>query len=318
MPIKYENNIAMYERVAKTLGLKCEHVYSTYKKKPLLISNDKKFFLISTGSPGFYPSVKRFNAHLTTNKMLTQQVLQKFNYRVIGTTTVQVQDYSSSDKMLQTLIQQPLLFPLLIKPNKGQDGAGVRICETIEQFSDICTTFFIDKHDFLIQPIISENEYRVLVVDYEVVLIHSKRNQTVVGDGKTTIGNLLSKVPESKQSPVIIEWQHAKRQTTMESVLANGVHFEYHITKIPSATVYYTENFPAEIQAWALQLAKTMSSPVVGIDVFIPGDITDTTTYTIIELNSNPAVYYLPKRCNDFVTPYRIIEKVLRNYFNLR
>src|SRR3990167_5643871 len=114
MPIKYENNIAMYERVAKTLGLKCEHVYSTYKKKPLLISNDKKFFLISTGSPGFYPSVKRFNAHLTTNKMLSQQVLQKFNYRVIGTTPVQVQDYSSSDKMLQTLIQQPLLFPLLI------------------------------------------------------------------------------------------------------------------------------------------------------------------------------------------------------------
>jgi hypothetical protein len=317
MPVKYENNIAIYERVAKKLGLDCEYIHSSHKKKPLLISNDKKFFLMNTGYPGFYPSVSRFSAYLTANKILSQKILQKFSYRVIITTPIHVRDYLSEEELLLDVKQKNLLFPLLIKPNTGQDGDDISICETTEQLEAVCIAFFTKKHDFLMQPIITQNEYRILVVDHELVLIHSKRNQRVTGDGKTSIGTLLSKIPESKKSYVIIGWQHNKRKTTMESVLPTGDHFDYHITKIPSADVYYKDNFPPEVTAWALKLSQTLSSPVVGIDVFVPGDITDTDSYTIIELNSNPAVYYLPKRCNDFTTPYLIVEKVLKNYFNL-
>jgi len=54
---------------------------------------------------------------------------------------------------------------------------------------------------------------------------------------------------------------------------------------------------------------------VVGIDVFIPENFDEIDSYTIIELNTNPALYYLPKRCDDDVTAPRIIEKVLRDFF---
>lgn len=314
---KYESNLAMYERVAKKMGLNCEYIYSSHKKKPLLISDGKKFFLINTGTPGFYPNVKRFNAHFTSNKILTQEILQKFNYRVIVTTPVHIENYASKEALLTELDTKNRHFPLLLKPNKGQDGNGITICETQAQLHATCAALFEARQDFLIQPIITQSEYRILVVDDEVVLMHSKRNQSVIGDGVSSIETLLSKVPASKKSSVVINWQHVKKHTNKDTILPNGEHFEYHITKIPSKDVYYTENFPPAVVTWALKLASTISAPVVGIDVFIPDDISHTDSYTIIELNSNPAVYYLPKRCNDIETPYRIIEKVLKNHFNL-
>ena len=312
-----ENNIEMYERVAKRIGLDCEYIQTSSKKKSLLITDKETFFIIGTGAPGFYPNVKRFNSFLTNNKILTQRILQKFNYKVISTVSISTENYTSIADLLDVVDKQTQSFPVLVKPNKGQDGKNITICEDVNQLTKVCEFFYEEQQGFLIQPIVSQNEYRILVVDNELVLIHSKRNPDIVSDGTSTIGELLEKVPEGKRSQAIIDWQHKKRMTTVDSILKVGEKFEYHITKIPSADVYYTDNFPREVELWALKLAKTISSPIVGIDVFIPSDIRDTASYTVIELNSNPAVYYLPWRCNDSETPYRIIEKVLRNYFKL-
>jgi len=312
-----KNNIEMYEIVAKRIGLDCEYIQTSTKKKSLLIKNKDKFFIIGTGAPGFYPSVKRFNSFLTTNKILTQQILQKFGYKVISTLSISPEDYSSLVALLEEVEKKTKQFPLLVKPNKGQDGQHITICEDIDQLAKVCEFFFTEQQGFLIQPIYTQNEYRILVVDNELVLMHSKSNPTVVGDGIASIKSLLAEVPESKKSQPVIDWQHKKRKTTPDSILKSGETFEYHITKIPSVDVYITDTFPPAVATWARTLAKTIGSPVVGIDVFIPSDITDTSSYTVIELNSNPAVYYLPWRCNDAETPYRIIEKVLTNYFKL-
>lgn len=312
-----ENNIEMYERVAQKIGLDCEYIQTSSKKKSLFITDKKTFFIIGTGAPGFYPTVKRFNSFLTNNKILTQQILQKFNYKVISTVSIHPEDYSSIAELLKDVDKQTQLFPVLIKPNKGQDGKHITICIDKSQLLEVCEFFYAEQQGFLIQPIVSQNEYRILVVDNELVLIHSKRNPSIIGDGTSTIAQLLEEVPEGKKSQAIIDWQHKKRSTTMDSVLKTDETFEYHITKIPSTDVYHTNNFPKEVTDWALKLATTIASPVVGIDVFIPSDIKDTASYTVIELNSNPAVYYLPWRCNDTETPYLIIEKVLRNYFKL-
>ncbi len=73
----------VYKKVAKKLGLKHEYVQSSPTKKVLFIHNAKKFFLFGTGSPGFYPEAKRWNAHFTVSKLLTQKILKKFGYKVI-------------------------------------------------------------------------------------------------------------------------------------------------------------------------------------------------------------------------------------------
>lgn len=307
----------MYETVAKKLNLKTEYVQSTPTRKPLLISNGERFFLINTSSPGFYPEARRWNAHFTSSKLLTQKILNQFGYSTLHTYALRVKDYSSQRQLVKFLSTQEYTFPVLVKPDRGKDGEDIRIVEDIRTLKSAAAKLYTHSNDFLIQPIRTEPEYRILVVDYEVVLMHSKRNQSVIGDGIATIKQLLQSIPDKKKDAVYISWQHKKHGTKPSSVLQKGTEFEYHLTKIPSADFYVTEGFHPVIEKWAVGLAKTISSPVVGIDVFIPESFSDPNTFTIIELNSNPALYYLPTRCNDSITGYKIVEKVLRNFFNL-
>lgn len=315
---KFENNVEMYATVSNKLGLNYEYINNSPKKRTLLISNKQKFCIISTGSPGFYPDIKRWNAYLSGNKLLTQKILKELNYNIIDTIAIRMKEFATVHQLVAELNNKTFEFPVLTKPNKGHDGVNIAICENIEQLISTCKSFYENEKDFLIQPYITHNEYRVLVVENELVLIHSKRNQTIIGDGRSTIKILLDAIPESKKSSVVIDWQHKKLNSTMESILLEGEKFEFHITKIPSNDTYYTENFPNEIKFWAEELARKMSSSVLGIDVFIPKEITDLSSYKIIELNSNPAVYYLPKRCDDRITGYKIVERVLTGYFNLK
>ncbi|MFT7507281.1 MAG: hypothetical protein ACI92I_000424 [Acidimicrobiales bacterium] len=315
---KNTSPVALYTEAAKNLGLKTELVQSSHVRKRLLISNDKAFCLVSAGNPGFFPTATRWVAHFTGGKLMTQKILKRYGYNVISTTEVKISEYTSLKDFTQKLTSKHIKFPLLIKPDRGHDGIGIEIADNTIQFKKIFTKLYRDKKDFLIQPILNQNEYRILVVGGEVMLMHSKHKQGVTGDGTSTIKKLLSEVKESTKDPVYIKWQHQILGTKPSSVLPQGALFEYHLVKLPTNQYYKTSHFPAATREWAEAVAKTISSSVVGIDVFIPGDFKDTNKYTIIELNTNPALYYLPKRCDDDETAPRIIEKVLRDYFKLK
>ncbi|MDC1205620.1 hypothetical protein N8083_02115, partial [Candidatus Pacebacteria bacterium] len=208
-------------------------------------------------------------------------------------------------------------YPVLIKPDKGFRGRGIAIAENLSQLKRLALPNYKAKKDFMIQPILDQNEYRILVVNNEVVLMHSKANPSVMGDGVATIKQLLAPILDIAKDETFISWQHTKKRTKPSSILTKGETFEYHLTKKPTTTYYETENMPLPVKKWALKLAKDISSPVVGIDVFIPGPLSETSRYTIIELNSNPGVDYLITYCNDNRSPFLIFEKVLQDYFKV-
>ncbi|MFT5849354.1 MAG: hypothetical protein ACI9H6_000159 [Patiriisocius sp.] len=316
-----KNNVpttTIYTEVAKKLGLTVEVVQGTPTKKSLLISNDQTFCLLSKGYPGFYPTSRRSAGHFTVSKMLTQKVLKKYGYNVIKTREVRLDAFSSAKEIGLYAAGIRQKFPVLTKPDRGYDGIGITISENAAQLSKVAKKYYKDSNDFLIQPLLDQNEYRILVIDNDVVLMHSKHNQSVVGDGKSTIKQLLSEVKESAKDTAYIALQHKVLKTKPSTILEEGAKFKYHLIRLPSAEYYKTEKFPPALKKWAKKLAQTLSTSVVGIDVFIPGDITDTDSYLIIELNSEPATYYLPKRCNDETTAFTIAEKVLRSYFKLK
>lgn len=312
------STLTLYTNAAKKLGLKTELVQSSHVRKRLLISNNETFCLVSAKNPGFYPAATRWIAHFTGGKLMTQKILKRYGYKVISTTEVKIGTYGSLKNFTEKLTAKHKKFPLLIKPDRGYDGIGIEIADSSTKFKQIIVKLYRNKKDFLIQPILEQNEYRILVIQGEVMLMHSKHKQGVLGNGTSTIKELLSEVKDSTKDPVFIKWQHQKLGTKPSSILPKDTLFEYHLVKLPTSTYYKTSHFPEGTRKWAEGVANTISSPVVGIDVFIPGDFKDTDEYTIIELNTNPAIYYLPKRCNDDVTAPKIIEKVLRNYFAIK
>jgi hypothetical protein len=310
------SNIEIYVNVAKTLGLTTERIESGHHS-PLLISDGKKFTLINTKSPGFYPEARRWNAAFTASKILTQTILNRLGYKTINTELVKSGSFESLEILNDFISTLEPDFPALVKPNRGYDGKHIDIVENVEQLLTIAHTHFEAKNDFLIQPILTQDEYRILVINDSVELVHSKTNQHIIGDSTSTIEQLLEPLGENKKNLVFIEWQYKKLNLSPTSILNKDQRFDCHLAKIPSPSYYKTDTFDHNMEQWAITLAKAISSPVVGIDVFISGDLSDTTGYTLIELNSNPALYYLPTRCNDTTTGPRIVEKILRDYFNL-
>ena len=310
-------NIELYIDAAKKIGLTAE-IMESGNRFPLLVSNKEKFAIINTKSPGFYPNVSRMQATLTGNKILTQTILKRLGYKTIETELVKVNSFKSTEEIIDYTNKSTRVFPVLLKPNFGGDGKNICIVSNTKELREATTHYYKLKKSFLFQPIISQPEYRILVVNNEVQLVHSKANQFIVGNGKSTISELLSEVKNDKKDDVFIEWQHKKHNLSPSCVLEAGKHFEHHLARNPSTDYYCTKDFDPDMERWALDLAKKLSAPVLGIDVFVPGSLSETDSYTIIELNSNPAIYYLPARCNDNVTGPRIAEKVLRDYFNIK
>lgn len=312
---KPKSNIDIYRTAAKKLGLKSEFVQSSPKKKVLLISNAKKFFLASAAAPGFYPETRRWNAHFSGSKLLTQKIMKRLGYAVISSKEVRIADFLSSKALCKSLDKKHYNFPMLLKPDKGLMGQGIVILENIKQLHKAASDNFKKGNDFMIQPILEQNEYRILIVNGTVMVMHSKHNPCITGDGKSSIKSLLAKIPDAKKDAVFIAWQYSKLGVKPSTILEKGSQFEYHLTKKPTTNYYETKKIPSVISKWAKKIAKDISAPVIGIDVFIPGPFNDTSTYTIIELNNNPGVDYLISYCNDTKISYEIFEKVLRDYF---
>jgi len=303
---------------AKKIGLTTEWLTKTPTKKILLIADAKKFYLAG-GSTGFYPQVKRFNAIMTGNKLITQNILKRLNYNVIQSTKIIIAEHKSFSTCWQKLNTQAYTYPVLIKPNKGSWGKGITIVESESKLKKNLRFHFKNQTDCMVQPILDEKEYRIMVLNDEVVLMHSKHNPHIIGDGRTTINDLLNQLATWCKSTVYIKWQHQKLKTNSQTVLNLGQKFDYNLTKIATATYYETyksKKIPKAIERWALKLAKDIDAPVVGIDVFIPGNFSQVKDFVIIELNSNPGLAYLITDCKDKVTPYEIFEKVLYNYFS--
>lgn len=86
-------------------------------------------------------------------------------------------------------------FPLVVKPNVGTGGEDVgRVNDAAELEKSVMALF--QKHRAIaISPFLEiEQEYRLLMLDDACELIYSKRRPHVVGDGKSTLLELIEKL----------------------------------------------------------------------------------------------------------------------------
>ncbi len=209
---KRSRNIDIYVKVAEELGLKTEYIQSSPTRKLLYISNKKKFFMINTRSPGFYPTVSRWNATFTGSKLLTQKILEKYNYNVISSDSVRFSNFKSQKELATFLSKKYAKFPILTKPDRGHDGNNIIIVENITQLKNVAKEHSAKKYDLIIQPILDQCEYRILVINNKVMLMHSKHNLKITGDGKSTIKKLLGMIPDSKKDQAFIKLEHKKHR----------------------------------------------------------------------------------------------------------
>ncbi len=191
---------------------------------------------------------------------------------------------------------------VVVKPARGEQGRGVAVgVETIEDLEKAVTVArnFCDR--VLIEQRVEGEDLRLVVIDFKLVAAAIRRPARVVGDGKTTIRELIerqsrrrmaatggeSRIPLDKETErTIAEAGHA-----LDDVLAEGVDLNVRRTANlhTGGTIHdVTGQVHPRLVDAAIRAARTIDIPVVGIDFMVPTPYGP--DYAFIEANERPGL----------------------------
>jgi len=150
----------------------------------------RSFFFFNVVNPGF----KNGGFFTTSKKEIYDCIPEKYYPK-----TFFFEYKTEVSKVLNTIKNEGLNFPLILKPDIGLRGIGVHKIETVEELKTIISKV---KYNFLIQELIPyTNEIGLFYVKLpntdkgRITGIVSKEFFAITGDGKQTIKELIKKTP---------------------------------------------------------------------------------------------------------------------------
>lgn len=218
---------------------------------------------------------------------------------------------------------------IVIKPKSTNYGIGISIFQPLiskENFTKALNIAFEKDDTVLVEEYISGTEYRFFVLNGEVEAVLLRIPANVVGDGKSTIHQLID---QKNNNP----FRGEKHKTPMgliekgkiEKLILEEQSYDFNSIPAKGTRVYLRENsnistggdsidFTKEMHESynqiAVGIAKKLGVKVTGIDLIIPNYKKESTEeypgYSCIEANFNPAMSmhaYVTKGEGQYLTP---------------
>lgn len=199
-------------------------------------------------------------------------------------------------------------FPVVLKPNTASQGRLVCVANDRRTFMQAARAITKIDKVFLVQPLVEGHDYRIVVLDGEVLSAYERLPLTVTGDGMSTIDQLLC----AKQEDFELRGRDTKIQTndfrisnrlrrykmTRATVLPMGSAFALLDNKNLSSggeAVDATADIHPSYATLAAKIVKTMGLRYCGLDLMVQDDIrkplhAEKNSYQVIEINSAPGV----------------------------
>ncbi|MBU2613231.1 cyanophycin synthetase [Patescibacteria group bacterium] len=195
-------------------------------------------------------------------------------------------------------------FPVIVKPNGCSQGVGVSLVyDKRELFAGIRSIF---RHDrvALVQRPVSGVDYRLVVLDGEVISAYSRMPLNVVGDGSSTIGRLF----ELKRRRFAVDKRGMKITKDDPRIRRKLAHQGLSFRSVPKTgeQVFLLDNanlssggdavdvtvrvHPA-FRRLAVRLTRDMGLQLCGVDLMVEGGIDQVPeAYHILEINNAPGL----------------------------
>ncbi len=203
---------------------------------------------------------------------------------------------------------QQLGFPVFVKPNSRSQGTGVQKVDNREDFFDAVNLVFNVYKDpvVLVQRPVAGNDYRILVLDDEVIAAYRRTPLSVVGDGQLTIYDLAVKKQEQfarigrdttiNVNDVRIPVKLNRAALSFSSVPASGEQIEL----LDNANLSdggeaqdVTDILSDSHKKMATQLTRDMGLRFCGVDIKTSQPIDQAIgNYVVLEINAAPGVDY--------------------------
>lgn len=256
------------------------------------------------------PALSHVAAALAADKHLTKLVLRKNGI------PVPEGELFAGGKIDEALAYGDSIgYPLVVKPNVGSNGRGVRsgIASRDHLEAALCALIFEEGRScsFVVERHVEGREHRVFATsrgDFAVLL---REAASVFGDGSSTIRELaraeserraaLKSVHGGSLSPIALDSVArdflAARALDFESVPAAGaqlaLRLSSNLSQGGSSTDMTDEAHPSAIAISKRALAAFEGLPCLGVDLVVPDiarEVGEGNPCAVIEVNSNPGL----------------------------
>lgn len=307
----------LISRVGERLGL-AVHYDSAERHAGQLTAPDGRRFYFSGMSMDLNGMVA---ASVATNKEISAYHLLRMGYPV---PEGRVFEAGRADDAWA--YARGLGLPVVVKPNSGHSGDGVDVVDDERQFRRAVRAVFARHAVVLVQRKVTGNDFRVIVLDGEVMTAYQRVPLSVTGDGRSSIAALLrakreqlaGRKRQTYLAPRDYRVQHRleRIRKSWRTVPAAGERVELLETANGSTgadLVDFTHTMHPDFRALAARIVRDVGLRYCGLDLMTrsiqetPGD------YTIIELNAAAAIYHLLGHGPDAQRlAEEIVEKMLR------
>jgi len=200
-------------------------------------------------------------------------------------------------------------FPVVVKPNSGSQGSGVAIVHTKRSFYRALRAIFMQDRIALVQKPVVGKDYRLVVLDDEIISAYERVPLNVIGDGSASVSTLLAR----KQR----EFRHSKRDTqiktedsriseklkrqslTLFSVPKKGERiFLLDNANLSTGgdSIDVTKQVHPLFAEIAINLTREMGLRLCGVDLMVADDIVRAPgVYWVLEINAAPGLDHYAK-----------------------
>lgn len=235
---------------------------------------------------------------ITDDKFTSKQIMKEAGLNV---PTAILLDKDMDENDIDSLVSPFYNKQLVVKPRNTNYGTGITVFAKKASKNQIMNAIeyaFKFDNNILIEEYIKGMEYRFLVVNGKCLSIAHRRTASVVGDGKSTIKELimaknkepwhfLTGTPVKMDDPVV---EFLKLQNlNYDSIIPEGQRIFLRTNSNCSTggeSVDMTPIMPSKFKRIAEKAAKAFNGKICGVDIII-NDL-EKDDYAIIEINDNP------------------------------
>jgi D-alanine-D-alanine ligase-like ATP-grasp enzyme len=194
-------------------------------------------------------------------------------------------------------------FPVFIKPINLSQGKLVAKIHNKTEYYQVAKKIFKICSGLIVERFYLGKDYRIVVIDDEIIAVYQRLPLSVIGDGKSTILELIQYKQRvffdnfGKRVIDLDDWRikHKlqKQRLNLASVIPNGkIIYLLDNANLSNGgeAIDFTDSIHPDFKKLAFKIAKDMGLRLIGLDV-ITSDITrPMTDYVIIEVNSAPGL----------------------------
>ncbi|MGY1718131.1 MULTISPECIES: N-acetylglutaminylglutamine synthetase [unclassified Blastococcus] len=230
------------------------------------------------------------------DKRVTRRIMERAGVRVARGARATAEDLAAASALLREV------DAVVVKPARGEQGKGITVGvkgdaalqRAVHHAAQFCP-------DVLVEELVPGQDLRVVVIDREVVAAAVRRPAEIIGDGRSTVADLVRSTSRRRERATGGESRIPLDDTTVEVIAAAG----YDMDDVPrngeriqvrrTANLHtggtiedVTDRLHPEIADAAVRAATALDIPVTGIDFLVP-DVGGP-DYVFIEANERPGL----------------------------